>query len=97
MRVTVVIPRALLRFAAEQRRVELELEEDGAEATVGLVLRTLAVDHPGVPERTLDEQGELRRHVNVFVGTENVRDVAGLATPVHDGAEVSILPAVSGG
>ena len=96
MRVTVVIPRALLRFAAEQRRVELELD-DGAEATVGLVLRTLAVDHPGVPERTLDERGELRRHVNVFVGTENVRDVAGLATPVHDGAEVSILPAVSGG
>ena len=44
-----------------------------------------------------NEQGDLRPHVNLFVGSENVRDLSGLATPLADGAELSIIPAVSGG
>ena len=45
----------------------------------------------------LPEQGTVRPHVNVFVGSENIRDSRGLETPVTEGTEVSIIPAVSGG
>ena len=51
----------------------------------------------GVRDRIVDEQGVLRRHVNVFVNGENVRSLQGLDTGVKDGDEVSIIPAVSGG
>jgi molybdopterin synthase sulfur carrier subunit len=65
--------------------------------TVGAVLDALADAHPAVGRRVRDEGGGLRRHVNVFVGPDNTRDVEGLATPVPDGVEVAVLPAVSGG
>ncbi len=52
---------------------------------------------PGIGRRVRDEQGRLRTHVNVFIGDENARDLDGLATVVPPNAEVSILPAVSGG
>jgi molybdopterin converting factor small subunit len=51
----------------------------------------------GVRDRVLDERGELRPHVNVFVGDTSVRETGGLATPLRDGAEVFVIPAVSGG
>jgi molybdopterin converting factor small subunit len=65
--------------------------------TVGQVLDALAVDHPAVGRRVRDEAGELRRHVNVFVGVDNVRSLHGLHTEVPEGVEVTVLPAVSGG
>jgi molybdopterin synthase sulfur carrier subunit len=52
---------------------------------------------PGVRDRILDEVGEIRPHVNVFVGETSVRETGGLATPVRDGAELFVIPAVSGG
>jgi molybdopterin converting factor small subunit len=61
------------------------------------VLDALWAVYPGVRDRVLTEQGALRPHVNVFVGPESIRFSGGLATPVTDSAEVSILPAVSGG
>lgn len=48
-------------------------------------------------DRVLTEQGEVRPHVNVFVGEESIRYTGGLATPLTDGAEIAIVPAVSGG
>jgi len=66
-------------------------------ATVGDALRILGESHPGVRDRVLDEQGELRRHVNVFVGPENVRFLNGLGTPLPAEAELHLLPSVSGG
>lgn len=57
----------------------------------------LGARHPGVRDRVLTEQGEVRPHVNVFVGDESIRYTGGLATPLGEGAEVSIVPAVSGG
>lgn len=75
-------------------RMELEL---GDGATVRDVLDELRRLAPGVERRVRDEQGALRRHVNVFVGTDNVRDLSGLSTPVPTGAEVTVLPAISGG
>jgi molybdopterin converting factor small subunit len=65
--------------------------------TVGDALRVLGERHPGVCARVLDEQGAVRRHVNVFVGSQSIRDLGGLATALRDDSEISILAAVSGG
>lgn len=66
-------------------------------ATVRSVLDAVATAHPPVARRLRDEAGALRTHVNIFVGAANVRDLGGLDAPVPEGAEVSVLPAVSGG
>jgi sulfur-carrier protein len=65
--------------------------------TVREVLASLESGHPGIAARVLDERGELRRFVNLFVAEEDVRFLSGLDTPVADGQTVSILPAVAGG
>jgi MoaD family protein len=93
MRVTVRLPAPLQPFAGGRSQVTV----DPPAATVAAALDALARACPGVRDRVLTEQGELRPHVNVFVGTESVRFTGGLATPLRDGAEISILPAVSGG
>jgi sulfur-carrier protein len=71
------------------------VEVDGS--TVGDVLKSLDAAHPGFADRLLDEQGALRRFVNVFVADDDIRFLQGLDTPVPDGETVSILPAVAGG
>ncbi len=95
MSVTVRIPTALRQFTDGQAEVPVPIDQE--KATVGEVLNALARTCPGVVDRVLDETGVVRRHVNVFVGTANVRDGSGLGTVLADGAEVTILPAVSGG
>lgn len=72
-----------------------ELEVSGA--TVREVLDALYERHGELRERLSDDAGVLRRFVNVYVGGEDIRFGAGLDTPVADGAEVQILPAVAGG
>ena len=57
----------------------------------------LSALHPGVSERVLDERGQVRPHINIFVGEDNIRDTSGLATRLPKDCEVAILPAVSGG
>jgi len=66
-------------------------------ATVGEVLAALEAAHPGFQTRLFDDDGQLRRFVNVFVADEDVRFLDGLGTPVDDGKTVSIIPAVAGG
>ena len=61
------------------------------------VVANLEQQHPGIGDRLLDEKGELRRFVNVFVRDEDVRFQDGLDTEVGDGDTVSIVPAVAGG
>ena len=60
-------------------------------------LAALAAIHPGLRERIVSEQGEVRPHVNVFVAEVNIRDARGLDTSVPEGCEIAILPNVSGG
>lgn len=91
--VSVGLPSYLRQFAGGQERVEL----DAGGKTVGEVLSALGVRFPGVSSRVLTEQGEIRPHINVFVGTRNCRFEDGLETAVPDGDEVLILAAVSGG
>ncbi len=61
------------------------------------VIKALDTAYAGLGARVLDETGALRRFVNVYVGEDDVRFLSGLATPVPDGATVSIIPAVAGG
>jgi molybdopterin synthase sulfur carrier subunit len=72
-------------------------EVDVTGDTVGEVLEDLERRHPGFRARLFDDDGQLRRFVNVFVADEDVRFLDGLATPVGSSATVSIIPAVAGG
>jgi molybdopterin synthase sulfur carrier subunit len=60
-------------------------------------LDQLEQTHPALHRSICDETGTVRRHVNLFVNTDNIRDCKGLDTPLREGDEVTILPAVSGG
>jgi sulfur-carrier protein len=93
MRVTVELPSALLPYAGGSS--ELSLEAPGG--TIQDVLSALAERHAGVVDRVMDERGEVRQHVNIFVDGDNIRFLEGLGTSVADGATVVIVPAVSGG
>ncbi len=93
MPVTFLIPGYLREFAGGRSEVRI----NGTPATVGEALASLWALHPGVRDRIVNEQGEVRQHVNVFVGSENIRFAEGLKTPVTDGTEILIVPAVSGG
>jgi molybdopterin synthase sulfur carrier subunit len=64
---------------------------------VGEALEALWALHPGVRDRVVNEQGEVRQHVNVFVGAESIRFTGGFSTPLTEDGEISIVPAVSGG
>jgi molybdopterin converting factor small subunit len=66
-------------------------------STIGEVLAKMVADHPGMDGQVLTEDGTLHKFVNVYVDDDDVRYLEGLDTPVPDGAEVSILPAVAGG
>ena len=92
MAVTVKIPTQLRGAAGGEADVEVEL--DGG--TVGQVLDAL-FDRFGELRERITEDGGLRRFVNVYVAGEDIRFADGLDTPVPDGGEVTILPAVAGG
>jgi molybdopterin converting factor small subunit len=66
-------------------------------ATLADVLAALEADNTGIAARVLDDNGALRRFVNIYVGDEDVRFTDGLNTPVKAGATVSVIPAVAGG
>jgi molybdopterin converting factor small subunit len=85
---------ALRAHAGGAPRLELDLP---APVTVRAVLDAIADAHPAVGRRVRDEEGQLRRHVNVFVGAESLRNLGDVDTIVPEGAEVAVLPAVSGG
>lgn len=91
MSVTVRIPTTLRTLTAGASEVAVE------GATVGEVLTALDAAHPGFRDRLLDDDGKLRRFVNVFVSDDDVRFLQGLDTPVPAGETVAIVPAVAGG
>jgi molybdopterin synthase sulfur carrier subunit len=93
MAISIVLPGALLRYARGTGAVSV----NASCATVAGALAELAAQWPAVTDRVLTEQGELRRHVNVFVGEESIRFLDGLDTRVGDGETITIVPAVSGG
>ena len=91
MPVTVRIPTTLRTLTGGSSEVKVE------GSTVGEVLGNLEGAHPGFKDRLLDDEGGLRRFVNVFVADDDVRYLQGLDTPVPEGETVAIIPAVAGG
>ncbi len=91
MSVTVRIPGPLRRITNGIDKASVTAE------TLGGVIAELEAAHPGIQDRILDENGSLRYFVNLYLNNEDVRFLDGLATPVNDGDEVSIVPAVAGG
>jgi molybdopterin synthase sulfur carrier subunit len=76
-------------------RIQVDAETTGG--TVRDALEALFVAHPAIRDRICTEQGEIREHVNVFVGNTMARYADGLATPIAEGEEISIIAAISGG
>ena len=91
--VTFYIPGALREFTAGRSKVEIE----SSPTTLADALSVLWTLYPGVRDRIATEQGQVREHVNIFIGNENARYTGGLASPIPPGSEISIVPAVSGG
>ena len=93
MPITFHIPGGLREFTAGRITVEIE----HSVATLAEALSALWTLYPGVRDRILTEQGQVREHINIFIGDENARYTGGLASPVAAGSKISIVPAVSGG
>jgi len=91
MSATVRIPTILRTFTSGAGEVTAE------GGTLREVLDNLETSFPGIRDRILDEQGALRRFVNVYVGDDDVRFIGGLDAEILDGARISIIPAVAGG
>ena len=93
MPVTIHLPGVLREFADGRPSVEIA----DPVATLADVLAALWRDYPGIRARMATEQGQVREHINVFIGDELSRYTGGLMSPVAAGSEITILPAVSGG
>ncbi|MFA7249963.1 MAG: ubiquitin-like small modifier protein 1 [Dehalococcoidia bacterium] len=91
MAVTVKIPTPLRGLTADQDTCAVPASD------LRGVVQSLEGTFPGMRERLLDDGGELRRFVNIYVNGEDVRFLEGLTTALKDGDEVSIVPAVAGG
>ena len=93
MSVSVKLPTQLRASVGGEPQVEVEPSGDDVAAVLGALFEA----HPQLREQLADEDGELRRFVNVYVGGEDIRFAEGLDTKVTDPGEIQILPAVAGG
>jgi molybdopterin converting factor small subunit len=93
MRVTFFIPGPLRPVTGGQSQVNVVTSG----GKLRHALEALFAAHPALRDRIVTEQGEIRQHVDVFVGQNESRSTGGLATPVAEGMEISIIPAISGG
>ncbi len=91
MSVSVRIPTILRSYTEDSSQVTAE------GATLAEVLDSLESSYPGLKARVVDEDGKLRRFVNIYVAEEDVRFAQGLDTTTPDGTQISIIPAVAGG
>lgn len=91
MAIPVIIPTALRQYTGGQSTLRI----DGA--TVGEVLQQLTAQHPDFGKQVLDSAGKLRSFVNIYRNDDDVRYLDGLATPVSERDELSIIPAIAGG
>ncbi len=91
MAVTVRIPTALRRVTQGQGEVQVEAK------TIAELIEKLEQEFPGIKERLVDENGEIRKFVNFFVNDEDIRFLKGKDTELKDGDVVAIIPAIAGG
>ena len=91
MPINVRIPTPLRKLTQDKDTVQ------AAGATIHDIIENLEKQYPGLKERLCDERGELRRFVNVYLNDEDIRFAQGKSTPVKDGDEISVIPAIAGG
>lgn len=91
MAVTVLIPTPLRKFTSDQETVQVDA------STIGALIAALDAHFPGIAARLTDEQGALRKFINVYVNEEDIRFLQGKETALKDGDTVSIVPAIAGG
>ncbi|BAY18493.1 thiamine S protein [Nostoc sp. HK-01] len=91
MAVTVLVPTALQKFTDNQAVIECSGNN------ISELFDSLETNCPGIKSRLCDEQGQPRRFLNLYVNSEDIRFLDGTETPLKDGDEVSIVPAVAGG
>lgn len=91
MPVQVRIPTPLRKLTHNEEIVQVTA------STVGGAIAELQSRYPGIRERLLDEQGSVRRFVNVYVNEEDIRFLQHQQTPLKEGDEISIIPAIAGG
>ena len=89
--IKVRIPTPLRPMTGGKNEVEI------AGKTIGEMIENLGAAHPGIKERLYDESGEVRRFINIYVNEEDIRFLTGKETPLKEGDEVSIIPAIAGG
>ncbi len=85
------IPTPLRKLTNNEEIVEVDA------ATIGAAIVELQSRYPGIKERLMDENGEVRRFVNVYVNEEDIRFLQNQKTPLKEGDEISIIPAIAGG
>jgi len=85
------IPTPLRKLTNDAEIVEVDA------ATIGAAILELQTRYPGIKERLMDDNGEVRRFVNVYVNEEDIRFLQNQQTPLKDGDEISIIPAIAGG
>jgi len=88
---TVRIPTPLRKLTNNEELIEVN------GATIGEIITELQNRYPGFQERLLDESGQIRRFVNIYVNEEDVRFLDNQDTVLKEGDEVSIIPAIAGG
>jgi molybdopterin synthase sulfur carrier subunit len=88
---TVFIPTPLRRLTGGQAKVN-----DDA-TTVAELIQSLETQYPGIQERLLDDDGNLKRFINIFRNDDEIRTLSGLETALRDGDRISIVPAMAGG
>lgn len=91
MSVKVLIPTPLQKFTNDQATLEC------SGSNIAELLESLEQNFPGIKSRLCDEQGQPRRFLNLYVNSEDIRFLEGTETPLKEGDEVSIVPAVAGG
>lgn len=91
MAIKVRIPTPLQKLTQDKAEVEVSA------TSVGGVIKALEQNYPGIQQRICDEQGKVRRFVNIFLNEEDIRFLKKEETSVKDGDEVSIVPAIAGG
>ena len=91
MAVTVHVPTPLRKLTDNQAEVQVEA------STITELVDNLESAHPGIKEKLLDESGEIRRYVNIFVNDEDIRFLDGKGTELKDADSVSIVTAIAGG
>jgi len=91
MTVTVLIPTPLQKFTQDKASLTVEAK------SIQELVDALEQSFPGIKKRICDEEGKLRRFLNLYVNNEDIRFLDGQTTLLQDGDEVSIVPAVAGG